>query len=96
MDDSVSRPTAAMTDADSLAELIEGLCREKLETNVEFDDEVGFFEAGLKSMALAGIVVTLKEQGLPVALIDFFTMPTVRLLAEELSSRLAGPAGAED
>lgn len=95
MDDSTREPTGTATDPDSIASLIEALCREKVAANVEFDDEVGFFEAGLKSMALAGIVVTLKEYGLPVTLIDFFAAPNARLLAEELSSRLASPPEAE-
>jgi aryl carrier-like protein len=44
--------------------------------------DTNFFEAGLTSAMLVETVPELRQCGLDVTLIDLFTYPTVRLLAE--------------
>jgi aryl carrier-like protein len=50
-------------------------------------EDVNFFEAGLTSARLAGVVAVLRARGIDVTLIDMFTWPTVRELTDGLTAR---------
>lgn len=96
MTDPVQRIAAGANDEATLAAALSLLCRRRLSPGAPFDDDVGFFEAGLTSMALSAIIVELKELGFSVALIDFFRQQNVRHLAALLQRRLTGEEGMPD
>ena len=76
-----------MLNSAELSRLIEDLCVGQLPAGTPFGERTGFFEAGLDSKALSAIMIGLKEQGVPVTLIDFFKYTSVAALAAELGER---------
>lgn len=70
---------------------LERMFHQRLPAHRRLHPDTNFFEAGLTSVTLAGIVTELQQQGLGVTLIDMFRYPTLRELAGELARRTGDP-----
>jgi len=82
-------PAVKMAGSDELEQVIAAACAAHLPAGADFAPGSGFFEAGLTSKALSVVMVELKEQGIPVTLLDFFKYHNAAALAAELSCRRA-------
>ena len=53
----------------------------------ELPPDRNFFEAGLTSVMLAGVVTELRQVGVDLSLVDLFRYPTLAALVDEIEAR---------